>query len=276
MNATEQPTAIPKPDILTVAAISVVVCALASVLHEGLGHGGACLLVGGKPVQLSSMDFNSDTSGLPDWTRRVISAGGTVVNLAAAAIALAAMRRTRSASPHFRYALWLFATVNLFLGTGYFLYSGVAGIGDWVAVTRGLNPIWLWRVVLAVVGGVTYWLAVWLALVKLSPFIGADPVDRVRRANALTLIPYFTGAALSIGAGLLNPHGLLVVAISAAAASLGGMCGLAWGPQLLRDANFIPPSPDGPIPIARSWPWIILAVAIAIPFVAVLGPGIRF
>jgi hypothetical protein len=275
MNPSEQPTAVPKTDLLTVAAISIVVSVLASVLHEGLGHGGACLLVGGKPLQLSSMDFDSDTSGLPGWASRVISAGGTVVNLIAAAIALAAMRRTRSASPHFRYALWLFATVNLLQGTGYFLYSGVAGIGDWVAVIRGLNPAWLWRVVLAVVGGVTYWLSVWLALIQLGPFIGADPTERLRRACALTLIPYFTGAALSIGAGLLKPHGLLLVAISAAAASLGGNSGFAWGPQLLH-GDFIPPSRDGPIPIARSWPWIILAVAVAIPFVAVLGPGIRF
>src|SRR5215470_20267396 len=104
MNPIEQPTAVPKTDLLTVAAISIVVCALASVLHEGLGHGGACLLVGGRPQQLSSMDFESDTSGLPDWKNRVIAAGGTVVNLAAAAIALGAMRRTRSASAHFRYA----------------------------------------------------------------------------------------------------------------------------------------------------------------------------
>ena len=98
----------------------------------------------------------------------------------------------------------------------------------------------------------------------------------VRLAYSLTLVPYFTGAALSIGAGLLKPGGMLLVAISAAAASLGGMCGFAWGPQLLRDATFIPASPDGPIPIARSWPWIIFAAAIAIPFVGVLGPGIRF
>src|SRR5215470_9505002 len=269
MNPGQQPTSLPKNDLLTVAAISIVVCALASVLHEGLGHGGACLLVGGKPQQISSMDFNSDTSGLPDWTNHVIAAGGTVVNLAAAAIALAAMRLTRSASPHLRYALWLFATVNLFLGTGYFLYSGVAGIGDWVAVIRGLNPAWLWRVVLAILGGVTYWLSVWLALIQLGPFIGSDPTDRLRRAYALTLIPYFTGAALSIGAGLLKPHGMLLVAISAAAASLG----VAWGPQLLH-GDFIPPSAEGPIPSARSWPWIILAIVIAIPFVAVLGPGI--
>jgi hypothetical protein len=275
MNSSEQSTAVPKSDLVTVAAISIVVCALASVLHEGLGHGGACLLVGGRPQQLSSMDFVSDTSGLPDWTNRVIAAGGTVVNLAAAAIALTAMRRTQNALPHFRYALWLFATVNLFEGTGYFLYSGVAGIGDWVAVIRGLNPTWLWRVVLAVGGGVTYWLSVWLALVQLGPFIGADPTDRLRRAYSLTLIPYFTGAALSIGAGLLKPHGLLLVAISAAAASLSGTCGFAWGPQLLH-GDFIPPSAEGPIVITRSWPWIILAIAVAVPFVAVLGPGIRF
>ena len=30
---------------------------LGNVLHEGAGHGGACLLVGGKPLALSSVYF---------------------------------------------------------------------------------------------------------------------------------------------------------------------------------------------------------------------------
>jgi hypothetical protein len=173
----------------------------------------------------------------------------------------------------FRYALWLFSTVNLLQGTGYFLFSGVAGIGDWVGVVHGLNPTWFWRVALAVVGGLSYWLSVWLALVQLGPFIGADPTDRLRRAYCMTLIPYFTGAALYVGAGLINPRGMLLVAFSAAASSLGGTCGFAWGPQMLR-GDFIPPSAEGPNPIARSWPWIVSAIAVAIPFVVVLGPGI--
>ena len=39
----------------TVDAIAVIVYALSSVLHEAVGHGGACLAVGAVPHELSSM-----------------------------------------------------------------------------------------------------------------------------------------------------------------------------------------------------------------------------
>ena len=35
---------------------------------------------------------------------------------------------------------------NLFTGTGYFFFSGVANFGDWAAVIHGLQPYWAWRV----------------------------------------------------------------------------------------------------------------------------------
>jgi hypothetical protein len=71
----------PRHDPLTVAAMGLVAYALANLLHEGLGHGGACLLVGGKPLVLSSMHFHGDTEGLPRGANRLIAAGGTLVNL---------------------------------------------------------------------------------------------------------------------------------------------------------------------------------------------------
>ena len=50
------------------------------------------------------------------------------------------------------FFLWLFATINLMAATGYFLYSGVADIGDWSVVIRGWSPVWFWRVTLALIG----------------------------------------------------------------------------------------------------------------------------
>ena len=41
------------PDLATVAAVAVVVDVSASLIHEGLGHGGACLLMGGTPRRLT-------------------------------------------------------------------------------------------------------------------------------------------------------------------------------------------------------------------------------
>src|SRR5207244_2505255 len=121
-------------DAVTVAAVAILVYALCTFLHEGLGHGGACLLVGGTPKALSSMHFGGDTEGLPDWAPRLVAAGGPLVNLIAAWLAFGALRRLRGGGAVLRYALWLFAAVNLFLGTGYFLFSGVAGFGDWAVV----------------------------------------------------------------------------------------------------------------------------------------------
>jgi hypothetical protein len=41
------------PDIPTLVAIAVVAYAVANVVHEGLGHSGTCVLVGGRPIVLT-------------------------------------------------------------------------------------------------------------------------------------------------------------------------------------------------------------------------------
>ena len=265
----------PRHDLLTVAAMGLVAYALANLLHEGLGHGGACLLVGGKPLVLSSLHFDGDTEGLPRGANRLIAAGGTVVNLLVGGLSLAALSSSRTLPAHVRYFFWLLAFVNLFQGTGYFLFSGVAGIGDWASVIAGWPMPWLWRLVMAVTGGLAYFVIMLFAMRRLAPFVGDPKPGRYRRAVALSLVPYLTGSALFIISGLFNPEGLMLVLVSAVAASLGGTCGFLFGPQFFLDPDFAPTSEE-PIPIARSWGWIATALNVAVAFVFVLGPGIRF
>ncbi len=88
----------------------------------------------------------------------------------------------------------------------------------------------------------------------------------------MSLLPYLTGAVTLIVAGVLNPLGMKIVLISAAAASLGGTSLLAWYPAIPR-----PPSGDAtdpPLGIARSVAWIVSAAIAMAFFVLVLGPGI--
>src|SRR2546426_9001843 len=68
-------------DALTVIAVSALAFIASNVLHEGLGHGGACLLVGGKPLSLTAVYFDHDSAGLSDLQSRFIAAGGPIVNL---------------------------------------------------------------------------------------------------------------------------------------------------------------------------------------------------
>jgi hypothetical protein len=268
------PDQLERHDLVTVAAIGVVAYALANILHEGVGHGGACLLVGGRPRIVSSLHFDGDTAGLAPWALRVIAAGGTLVNLLVGAVVLSFSPAFRGASPQVRYFAWLVAIVNLFQGTGYLLFSGVAGIGDWASVIDGFSPSWLWRAALAVVGGVSYFLVMRLAMIHLGPFIGGDRRTRYRRALALSLVPYVAGSALYIASGLLNPAGAALVVASAVASSVGGTCGFLWAPQLLLGES-IPPSSDPFARIARSWGWIGSALVVVLIFGGVLGPSVR-
>jgi hypothetical protein len=266
-------------DWVTVAAVAALAYALASVVHEGLGHGGACLIVGGIPRELSSMDFDCDLHGLEAAAEKSVAAGGTIANLIFGLGALALYRRIPvTSSPLGRFSLWMFAAVNLMQGTGYFLFSGIGGIGDWAVVIEGLNPPWFWRGLLALSGGTLYFVTTIYLFNALAPFTGAARPERYRRALRLATVSYIAGGALSLLAGFRNPAGLALVAISGAAASLGGTSGLAWGPQMLRGprtaADALPSTyPQG---IARSWPVIAIAGAASVGFILILGHGVHF
>src|SRR6185436_2798351 len=203
---------------------------------------------------LTSMNFVGDQSGLPPWTRRIVSAGGTMANLLAGGLALLSLR-SRPWGPHLYYFVWLFAALNLYVGTGYFLFSGMSNIGDWANVIAGLPGVWVWRGLLVVLGGLSYFFCVRMMLAMARPFTGGDPAVRYRRANVLMLIPYFAGAIMGVLAGALNPEAKALILISAVAASLGGTSGLAWGPQLLRDPKWLV-APTPPAAIPRHWGWI--------------------
>ena len=266
---------IARPDWLTVAAVSVVVDVSASLIHEGLGHGGACVVMGGTPQLLTSMQFQGDEHSLSSVAVRVISAGGSVANAAAALVASSLLRRSRGAPHTWWFFLWLFATVNFLQAAGYPLYSGVSNIGDWAAVVAGFQPPWLWRILLIAFGASAYWVAARWAMDRLGQHLRGSPAERVAEASRYTLVAYAAGGVLSVAAGLFDPGGVVVVLISGLAASLGGTSALAWGPQLLHDPRLGVPA-GTQLQVRRDVRWVVGAALVAIAFVLVLGPGISF
>jgi hypothetical protein len=260
-------------DRITIIATAALAYALANLVHEGVGHGGACLLLGARPTMLNAIFFSYDESTASDAVQRAISAAGSIVNVIVGLLVVALLRSRVRLVPHARYFLWLFAAVNLLTAFGYPLFSGVGGIGDWERVTRGAQPAIVFRLVLCLIGGLLYFVvAPRLLMPALDPFLGREPEARIARARRLSLLPYFVGAATLIVAGILNPLGMKIVLISAAAASLGGTSLLAWYPAIPRAPS--PYAVEPPLAVTRSVPWIVGAsIALAI-FVLVLGPGI--
>jgi hypothetical protein len=254
-------------DALTIASIGIVVYILGNIIHEDLGHGGACLLIGGKPLLVTAVSMDCSAEN------RLVIAGGSLMNVLAAAVFFVLTRLAKS--PHWKYFAWLAMTVNLLSAAGYLAFSGLGGFGDWAMFIQGFSPQWVWRVGLTVVGILAYTFAVRFSLLELRPLIGPDPRQRVVNARRLTTVPYFAGGIVECVAGAFNPQGWFLVAMSAAASTFGGTSGLLWSPNWLR-GNSIPAGPDGePVALTRSWPWIIAAAIIAVAFIAILGPGVH-
>jgi hypothetical protein len=254
-------------DLATIIAISIIAFAIANLLHEGAGHGGACVLTGGHAKVLSSVHFECGRDS------RFIAAGGTLVNFIAGILCWLALRLINPSRGHLRYFLWLLMTINLLQGGGYFLFSGLGNFGDWANVIHDLAPAWLWRTALTILGVVSYALLVWLALLELRSFLGEHDWRR-GGAKDLTVAPYITGGILYTVAGMFNPVGMILVGLSAAAASFGGTSGMAWMTQYLG-TKFAPKITSHPLTVHRSRGWIIAAFTAATIFVGVLGRGVR-
>jgi hypothetical protein len=260
------------PDLLTVTAIALVAYAASNVVHEAVGHGGACIALGGKPLVLSSLHFDCGEEAMSGLARRGVAAAGTVLNFIAGALGLLAFKSTNPMQkPHAAYFLWLFTTLNLLMGAGYFLFSGVGGIGDWADVASGIASPLIWRPAMAAFGGALYFLLARRSARWLRPLVGNDELS-MRRARLLTVPAYIAGGLLFCLSGLSNPLGPILIAISAAAASFGGASGLLWLTQFLpRDHRAADPAV-----LDRSNGWIVAGCAVSVIFVAILGPSIHF
>ena len=259
------------PDLLTVTAIALVAYAASNVVHEAVGHGGACLALGGKPRVLSSLHFDCGEEAISMLARRGVAAAGTIVNFIAGAIGLVAFRATNPLrKPHMSYFLWLFATLNFLMGAGYFLFSGVGKIGDWVVVANGTMSPSIWRPAMAVFGGALYFLVARASGRWLGALVGSDDLS-MKRSRLLTIPAYVAGGLLFCLSGLFNPVGPVLIAISAAAASFGGASGLLWLTQFTRAAD----RSAEPVALDRSYAWIVAGCIAVGVFVVILGPGIH-
>ncbi len=244
----------PSPhDRLTIASIAVITTVTAVMLHEGVGHGLTAYLRGDVPTMLTSNHLSDE---VPD---RLVSAGGTIVNLVVGAIAFLAHRRARNHT--LRYALWLFAAFNLMEGAGYFLFSGVFGFGDWESVIHDLPGYGAIRAGMAVFGLLAYGAVMWRLAVSVRDFAPDD--------LALWILPYFAAAIVQCAAGALDPEGLKLFLLSTVPATFGGTSGLLWGRKYIATVEGPRERVVGRVPAL----WVAAAI-VAIVHIAIDGPGI--
>ena len=170
----------------TIISMAIVATGITVLLHEGVGHGVTSWLRGGVPVELTSNHLSSLHED------RWVEAGGTLVNLAAGTLALLATHATGTRAS-LRYFCWLLAAHNLFSGTGYFMFSGIFGFGDWEQVIAGLPYQALLRTTMSLVGLGLYALVAWLLAIAIRPFCATRA-----EYNVIGRLPYLASSSVAL------------------------------------------------------------------------------
>jgi hypothetical protein len=175
-----------------------------------------------------------------------------------------------------QFFLWLFMLMNGLYGSGYFMFSGIANVGDMANVISGWEPAWVWRVLMTVVGLLMFMGFVWLALQEFGKLIGGDADEQIGRANQLAIISYIVSGVVILLAGLFNPYGFLSLPVTAGLfAVLGGLSPLLWMMQWFRAKSF-KKLDKPPLEIHRSWSWIAGAGVAVFVYAVILGRTLYF
>ncbi len=266
-----------KVDFPTLIALSAFSFILATALHEHAGHALACYLLDGHIKELGAFYVDCGYESLSNLGNRLVALAGPLMSLITGVIGVMLFDRASKSNSQLKYFLWHFATVSLMTAAGYMLFSGVAGIGDLGTGEYGVfyqvQPEWIYRVGLAILGAAGYYGVIRVSIRKMDSFIGCEGVERVNRAQMISLVSYLTGGLVAVLIGLLNPYGLVIVLVSSVASSMGGTSGLAWMMQLLdRRKN----TGDAPFTMKRSWDWIALSIVFLLAYTIIFGPTLYF
>lgn len=255
--------------LLTIVAIAIVVYAFSSVLHEGVGHGLACVFIHGTPVTISSDNFVCHAVPNVPWNLQILTAAGTVVNILFGFGGWVLLRKFKNISVQSSYFLWLFTIVNLLQAGGYLLFSPLAGFGDWTLFVSNLNYQLVWKVGLTVLGAGLSYVGLIIGTREFAYFLTGSKEQKLQIAKNLILLPYTVGGVVSCLAALFHSGGLF----SAIAASFGGT---AWMLLIFKKVKKIPTSSSISFLLPVNWLWIVLGSVMLVLYVVVLGLKISF
>jgi hypothetical protein len=250
---------------LTVAGIALAAFTVADIAHEAIGHGGACLALGGKVLLLSST-YEDCSLRSP-----LIDGAGPMAGIVAAIAFYLLLRLKPPKSSATRAFLFLGFAFTAFWNFGYMIKSGIYNTGDWAFVVAGLHPQMVWRTILTIVGIVFYAVTMRLLTASLRrDLAAAEPSPSDQTPFVFTALAFGTAVIAAGAAGLLDPRGWQTVWTDAAPSALAAI-GLVRVGYRMRQRD-----PAARVAIASSPAWIAIGGGAAVVLIAALGPGLRF
>jgi len=248
-----------RDSLATLVAVSLIAYVSADVAHHALGHGAACLVLGGQIHSLSSIFVNCSLTGA------AIDLAGPFANLliglVAALFARIALRQTTSA----RLFCILAAAFNLQWFALQLVFSAATLTDDWAFAVQEFHVSSLARYGLIAIGALSYVVTVQFIAAQMAPF--ARPVSRAR---TIVGTAWLTAGVIACATALLDANPAAAILRNAGPQSLLLSIGLLFVPA--RAARLSCSSAASML--ARSFPWILAATLVGAASIVFLGPGI--
>lgn len=189
--------------LLTAFAVGALCWIVLMVGHEVVGHGGACVSLGGDALYVDAMYFKCSEL-TPLWKDQLYRAAGSLLNLLIAVVCWLSLRKLRRPTGWLGYFLWVSVLINLlqagsYVAFGRFIHPGM----DWPMIIQAGAP-GPWAELTLAAGFLLLVLALWFGIAWIPKFIfdsGSLWVQKLR----LILPPYLAAAAVSITASALVP-----------------------------------------------------------------------
>ena len=132
--------------LATVGILSYVV---AGIIHEVIGHGGTCLIIGNKIELLTSVYFKSSPGNI------LVDIGGPTANLIFGGLIFYIVTKTSFA----KLFLFQVTAYNLFWFSGTILHSAISKTGDWTFAVKEIvsEP---YRKILLIIAGILFYIII--------------------------------------------------------------------------------------------------------------------
>ncbi|MBX3563192.1 MAG: hypothetical protein KF730_01320 [Sphingomonas sp.] len=257
-------------DLLTMAGIGMALMPLLTMWHEIGGHAAACAVQGGHVATIGA--FYVECTGLSGIADIIVALAGVTVNAILACIAYLLWRGAKG--DRARLLLWLIWVSESFVAAGYFCFSGATGFGDLGTgeggSLTGMPMPLAWRVGEFAFGVIAYILLVRAAIRTLTIMLG-DSEETGSARRRIAHVYYATAGLAAVVVGLMNPVGIVITIMSAAASSFGGLAGFI-------SIGFATPhgTETRPFVLARSWPLLLFGIACLAAFAILFGPSRNF
>ncbi len=248
-------------NIWTTAAVGLLAYASADIAHHVLGHGGACLALGGSIISMTSVFVNCSLHGA------TIDLAGPLTNLVIGVLAVIFTRlATRASLSTLRLFLTFLAGFNLFWFAGQLVFSVATRTDDWAWAMKQFHVGASVRFGLIAFGAFVYLWAMHVITSDLAPY--ARPRAR---AGRIVFIVWTAAGITACATAALDHNVITAIFWHALPQSVVMSIGLLLVPK--RATQWTPLGELAPM-LSFSIPWTIAAAIVGVTTVLLLGPGV--